>query len=83
MMILRTHLIAALALSAAACWPAAQAADSTILKEMPPDRDLRQGRSVYVDDGTCPAGEVKQVTGGNRDKGIPRRVECVKRPAPP
>ena len=63
-----------------AAWPCAHAADAAILKEMPSDRALRQGKTVYVDDGTCPAGEIKEVTGGNREKSIPRRVQCVKRP---
>ncbi|RZJ19864.1 MAG: hypothetical protein EOO54_14445 [Haliea sp.] len=80
MMTRSLHLLAALAVSFAVLTPLAHAQDRPLLKEMPPDRELRQGRSVYVDDGTCPAGEIKQVTGGNRDKGIARRVQCVKRP---
>jgi hypothetical protein len=50
------------------------------LKEAPPDGALRYLQIVYVDDGTCPVGEVKQITGGDRSKGIPRIVRCVKRP---
>ncbi|MEO8752563.1 MAG: DUF6719 family protein [Casimicrobiaceae bacterium] len=50
------------------------------LKEVPPAGALRYLQIVYVDDGTCPAGEVKEVTGGDRSKGVARKVRCVKRP---
>ncbi len=51
------------------------------LKAMPPKGSVRQGEVVYVDDGSCPAGEVKKITGGNQMTGVPRQVECVKKPA--
>ena len=51
-----------------------------VLKEIPPTGSVRQGDVVYVDDGRCPAGEVKKVTGGNQKTGVARQVECVKRP---
>ena len=51
-----------------------------VLKEEPPKNSLPRGKVVYVDDGTCPRGEIKEVTGGSEVKGIPRRVRCVKRP---
>jgi len=50
------------------------------LKEMPNEGEVRFGEVVYVDDGGCKPGEIKEVTGGNRDKSIPRTVRCVKRP---
>ncbi len=50
------------------------------LKEVPAPRELRHLQVVYVDDGTCPAGEVKEVTGGDASKGIKRKIRCVKRP---
>ena len=50
------------------------------LKEEPRRGSIPQGKVVYVDDGACPRGEVKRITGGNREKGIPREVRCVKRP---
>jgi len=56
-------------------------AEIEILKEVPQSGTLRYREVVYVDDGTCPKGEVKEITGGNRDKSIPRKVRCVKRPA--
>ena len=51
-----------------------------VLKEEPPKSALRRGEVVYVDDGTCPVGEIKEITGGNEARGIPRKVRCVKRP---
>ena len=51
-----------------------------ILKEEPAKGVLRVGEVVYVDDGSCPAGEVKKITGGNQKAGKTRLVECVKRP---
>ena len=51
-----------------------------ILQEEPPKGSVRPGKIVYVDDGVCPNGEVKEITGGNQDKSIPRQVRCVKRP---
>ena len=50
------------------------------LKEMPKDGDIPFRKVVYVDDGECPKGEVKEVTGGSRVKEVPRTVRCVKRP---
>ena len=52
-----------------------------VLKEEPPKNALPRGKVVYVDDGTCPPGEIKEVTGGSEVKGVPRKVRCVKRPS--
>jgi hypothetical protein len=41
-----------------------------------PDR-LGYGDTVLVNDGSCPAGQIKQVTGGNRSKGVARAHQCV------
>lgn len=49
-------------------------------RQMPRDGVLSPGEVVLVDDGRCPAGEVKQVTGGNKAKNIPREVKCVPKP---
>ena len=51
-----------------------------MLKEEPPKGSLPYGKMVYVDDRSCPKGEVKEIVGGNQEKSIPRRVRCVKRP---
>jgi hypothetical protein len=51
------------------------------LKEVPKDGEIPHGKIVYVDDKKCPKGEIKEITGGSKDKAIPRRIRCVKRPA--
>ena len=51
-----------------------------VLSEEPPNITLAHGKVVYVDDGSCPVGEVKQITGGNQQMNIPRTRACVKRP---
>lgn len=56
-------------------------ASQPMLKEVPRDGDVPYGKVVLVDDGTCPKGEVKEITGGSREKAIPRKTRCVKRPA--
>ena len=67
------------ALLAAAAVAGAQTGD--ILKEEPANLALRKGQVVYVDDGKCPAGQIKKITGGNQAAGVKRQVECVARPA--
>ncbi len=37
----------------------------TILTREPDPGELRLGQRVYVDDGTCPAGQIKEVAGAN------------------
>ena len=56
------------------------AAWADMLRQLPKDGVLSPGEVVLVDDGRCPAGEVKQVTGGNKAKNIPREVKCVPKP---
>jgi hypothetical protein len=51
-----------------------------ILKREPEDHSLRGGKVVYVDDGTCPPGQIKMVVGGRADKGIRRKRNCVRPP---
>ena len=41
------------------------------------------GKVLYVDDGECPKGEIKEVTGGSSAKGIARKVRCITRPPKP
>jgi hypothetical protein len=42
--------------------------------------DLRLGQKVYVDDGTCKAGEVKEVIGSTlTPNGVARTRKCVPR----
>ncbi len=45
--------------------------------------DLKLGQRVMVDDGTCPAGQVKEVRGAKMsDKGVVRTSSCVARYGP-
>jgi hypothetical protein len=45
--------------------------------------DLKLGQRVQVDDGTCPAGQVKEVRGARMtDKGVARTIACVPRFGP-
>ena len=45
--------------------------------------DLRLGQRVMVDDGTCPAGQVKEVSGSKMaETGIVRTAKCVPRFGP-
>jgi hypothetical protein len=55
-----------------------------ILKTEPRMGALREGQVVLVDDGTCPAGQIKQVTGGNHVevggfKQVKRQRRCIPR----
>ena len=60
--------------------PAVCLSEDGYLKKMPERGEIPYGKVVYVDDGECPKGEVKEVTGGSDVKAIPRKVRCVKRP---
>ncbi len=51
----------------------------TVVKTEPGRGQLSYGAKVLVDDGSCPTGQMKEVTGGN-GQGIPRKYACV--PAP-
>ena len=53
-----------------------------VLKQEPPMGQLREGQVVLVDDGSCPPGQIKQVTGGNHvkvggTKHIVRTHKCI------
>lgn len=42
--------------------------------------DLRLGQRILVDDGTCPTGQIKEVTGAQLSSaGVVRRITCVSR----
>ena len=52
----------------------------TIVTREPNEGDLRLGQRVYVDDGTCPAGQIKEVAGAKMtSSGISRLRQCVPR----
>jgi hypothetical protein len=45
--------------------------------------DLRLGQRIQVDDGSCPAGEIKEVSGARMTpSGILRAIKCVPRVGP-
>ena len=62
--------IAALAQSAtsAPAVPASGAAGLPVLAKDPEQGHLRPGQQVLVDDGSCPAGQIKELTGGTNRK---------------
>ena len=43
--------------------------------------DLRLGQRIYVDDGSCPAGQIKEIAGMrlNASGGVERTRKCVDR----
>lgn len=47
------------------------------LKTLPPAGSIPYGVVVYVNDGGCPLGNLKEVTGGNQQLNIPRNIVCV------
>ena len=74
----------ALVVAATLCFAVAAGAQGErkieYLKEEPPAGSVPYRKIVYVDDGTCPRGEVREITGGSQAKSVPRKVRCVKRP---
>jgi serine/threonine-protein kinase len=50
-----------------------------VLKQQPPIAQgaLNQGEVVYVNDGFCPRGQIRKVTGGNNFRNIPRDIRCI------
>lgn len=62
----------------------AVSARAEILKREPAMGSLKPGQTVLVDDGTCPKGQVKEVTGGDHKKvggkqQLERQRRCVAR----
>jgi hypothetical protein len=77
-------LVAFAAVVAVAATMIAVRASAEVLKKEPPMGALREGQVVLVDDGSCPAGQIKEVTGGNHVaaggfKRIVRTHRCVPR----
>lgn len=77
-------LVAFAAVVAAAVTMIAGGASAGVLKKEPPMGALREGQVVLVDDGSCPVGQIKEVTGGNHVeaggfKHIKRTRRCIPR----
>jgi hypothetical protein len=53
------------------------AADAQILKNEPGDGALPRGKRVLVDDGSCPAGQIKEVIGGSKIDHVARSSRCI------
>lgn len=61
-----------------------QGVAQVVLKQEPPMGQMREGQVVLVDDGSCPKGQIKEVTGGNHvkvggTKHIERTHRCISR----
>jgi hypothetical protein len=72
------NLLGAAALFAALAQPPARA-QVNVLKHEPAPGTVATAAVVYVDDGTCARGEIKEITGGNFRQNIPRKIRCVSR----
>lgn len=62
------------------------AAEPKVLKQEPPPGGLKFGEIVLVDDGSCPKGQIKEVTGAQNlralDSTVPdRKRRCIPRPS--
>lgn len=65
--------------TAATVWSATVSA-TTIVKQEPPAGQLRYGQRLLVDDGSCPAGQLKELVGGKSSgHGVKRLRRCVHR----
>jgi hypothetical protein len=59
------------------------AAQQTIVSREQDIADLRLGQRVMVDDGSCPAGQIKEVQGAQMTTaGVVRTRKCVPRLGP-
>jgi hypothetical protein len=73
----------ALALAALALLALADAARAEIVSREQDIVDLRLGQRVMVDDGSCPAGQIKEVQGSQMTtSGVVRTRKCVPRLGP-
>ena len=75
------HLPARLLVLGFACGTVAMASAQTVSKE-PATGMLKPGERVLVDDRSCPAGQIKEVIGGDHTKAggkqqIERRRRCI------
>ena len=72
-----------LALTALALFAFADGARAEIVSREQDIVDLRLGQRVMVDDGSCPAGQIKEVQGSQMTtSGVVRTRKCVPRLGP-
>jgi hypothetical protein len=70
-------------LAALALLASAAAARAEIVSREQDIVDLRLGQKIMVDDGSCPAGQIKEVTGAKLTAaGITRAIKCIPRNGP-
>lgn len=70
----------ALLLGAAASLVVVAAARADIVGREADITELRLGQKIYVDDGSCPAGQIKEVSGMRLTaSGVERSKKCVDR----
>jgi hypothetical protein len=50
-----------------------------VLKSEPPIGSVPEGKRILIDDGSCSAGKIKEIIGGNVVKHIRRQVRCIER----
>jgi hypothetical protein len=73
----------ALALAAVALLSLASASRAEIVSREQDIVDIRLGQKVMVDDGSCPAGQIKEVQGAQMTaSGVLRTRKCVPRLGP-
>jgi hypothetical protein len=73
----------ALALATLALFALADGARAEIVSREQDIVDLRLGQRVMVDDGSCPAGQIKEVQGSQMTtSGVVRTRKCVPRLGP-
>jgi hypothetical protein len=79
----RTKLFSALMLGALAVPQAGRIAMADQVSREQDIVNLRLGQRIKVDDGTCPAGQVKEVSGTNMSAaGVVRARKCIPRLGP-
>ncbi len=73
-------IIARFAVTAAAMALTLTAASATTkVKAERPEGQLRYGQRLLVDDGSCPAGQIKELTGAKSTHGVKRLRRCIHR----
>jgi hypothetical protein len=75
----KNRVLLAMVLAAAAALWASAALATTIVKQEPPEGGLRYGQRLLVDDGSCPAGQIKELVGGKSSSGVKRLRRCIHR----
>lgn len=61
----------------------ASAAQATVFSREQDVVDLKLGQRIRVDDGSCPAGQIKEVSGAKMtETGVLRTRKCVPRTGP-